>query len=504
MSHYFPMVSSSPPPFEDNHNYEDEIDDEFGDFSSAGDILHDDPTYTTNNFSTQQAQCKQIDGDENVVNKIKIQIADSAPITPVVANGENGSIIDDCDSQTDQIHFSNLSNKLDQDVNGESNLVIENVSEIDVKEDVTAVNQPPDSSVDFVLEKSEETFRWGDFDDEDLCDDGETFENLNGVNDECTISEAENLSVQPEEIVELKVENVDSATALEFNENDKIPSSFSEDQQRVLEEEEDFADFQNVVETSQEDFDDFQTFESEPKFDDDNGQLFEVNFDAFNDENSIAFPPSETDDLSEDDEFGNFESTPQVSNFEHLISSTLSVAFENVDINCSNSGVSSEILRFDDLLLMKTPSTSSDCVWEKLNDIDNTHALTYHWSTCRSNKLLLHSLHLNSQNFDTIVPPAQFDWGSSGLINPLDGLETEFLGVDSDRGSTLKPISPLVNKILSEANKTKTRTTSTIKSHRRNTMSEEAKRILNSLQDLSFMQAKMLMFPIRDGCDFET
>ncbi|GAB6021434.1 hypothetical protein CHUAL_004040 [Chamberlinius hualienensis] len=475
MSHYFPMVSSSPPPFEDNHNYEDEIDDEFGDFSSAGDILHDDPTYTTNNFSTQQAQCKQIDGDENVVNKIKIQIADSAPITPVVANGENGSIIDDCDSQTDQIHFSNLSNKLDQDVNGESNLVIENVSEIDVKEDVTAVNQPPDSSVDFVLEKSEETFRWGDFDDEDLCDDGETFENLNGVNDECTISEAENLSVQPEEIVELKVENVDSATALEFNENDKIPSSFSEDQQRVLEEEEDFADFQNVVETSQEDFDDFQTFESEPKFDDDNGQLFEVNFDAFNDENSIAFPPSETDDLSEDDEFGNFESTPQVSNFEHLISSTLSVAFENVDINCSNSGVSSEILRFDDLLLMKTPSTSSDCVWEKLNDIDNTHALTYHWSTCRSNKLLLHSLHLNSQNFlpgakwsssiplfaanlaadpleptkvpfnniyddhqtmqshlqssmipvsvtaDTIVPPAQFDWGSSGLINPLDG-----------------------------------------------------------------------------------
>ncbi|XP_055793873.1 aftiphilin-like [Salvelinus fontinalis] len=83
-------------------------------------------------------------------------------------------------------------------------------------------------------------------------------------------------------------------------------------------------------------------------------------------------------------------------------------------------------------------------------------------------------------------PWSQFDWSSSGLgVNRLDEL-------DSDTSS--RPADTL-NHLMSTMENT---TTSTRKPHRdeEDELSEEAARVICGLADLSFMKAKVLMFPI--------
>lgn len=111
------------------------------------------------------------------------------------------------------------------------------------------------------------------------------------------------------------------------------------------------------------------------------------------------------------------------------------------------------------------------------------------------------------------IPPVQFDWSSSGLTNPLQGnnrksLDLDFLVVqetetggrsgvfDSELMHGQKPnLQPLENILASMK-------VSTVKKSRHtDKLGTEAARIIKSLPDLSFMQAKVLMFPIRHQAD---
>ncbi|XP_071247173.1 aftiphilin-like [Salvelinus alpinus] len=87
-------------------------------------------------------------------------------------------------------------------------------------------------------------------------------------------------------------------------------------------------------------------------------------------------------------------------------------------------------------------------------------------------------------------PWSQFDWSSSGLgVNRLDVVDPELASDTSSR-----PADTL-NHLMSTMENT---TTSTRKPHRdeEDELSEEAARVICGLADLSFMKAKVLMFPI--------
>ncbi|XP_061579528.1 aftiphilin a isoform X2 [Cololabis saira] len=121
------------------------------------------------------------------------------------------------------------------------------------------------------------------------------------------------------------------------------------------------------------------------------------------------------------------------------------------------------------------------------------------------------------------LPPVQFDWSSSGLTNPLDAsggsslLNLDFFGPVEDSGSTSSPSIPGVDpelfelttakldpggsgsrvadafaRLMSTMEKT---STSTRKPKKDENLSEEAAKVIAALPDLSFMQAKVLMFP---------
>ncbi|XP_066552617.1 aftiphilin isoform X1 [Amia ocellicauda] len=121
------------------------------------------------------------------------------------------------------------------------------------------------------------------------------------------------------------------------------------------------------------------------------------------------------------------------------------------------------------------------------------------------------------------LPPVQFDWSSSGLTNPLDAsggstlLNLDFFGPVDDSSSSSTTTIPGVDpelyelttakldntssssrvadafaRLMSTVEKT---STSARKPRKDENLSEEAAKVIASLPDLSFMQAKVLMFP---------
>ncbi|XP_005160229.1 aftiphilin a isoform X2 [Danio rerio] len=122
------------------------------------------------------------------------------------------------------------------------------------------------------------------------------------------------------------------------------------------------------------------------------------------------------------------------------------------------------------------------------------------------------------------LPPVQFDWSSSGLTNPLDAsggsslLNLDFFGpVDESPSGTATSIpgvdpelyeltqvklevsggsSRVVDafaRLMSTVEKTSTSTRKPVP--KEENLSPEAQRVISGLPDLSFMQAKVLMFP---------
>uniref|UniRef100_A0A3Q1NMQ8 Aftiphilin n=1 Tax=Bos taurus TaxID=9913 RepID=A0A3Q1NMQ8_BOVIN len=180
-------------------------------------------------------------------------------------------------------------------------------------------------------------------------------------------------------------------------------------------------------------------------------------------------------------------------------------------------------------------------VWTELQDVHDAHGLRYQWGGSHSNKKLLCSLGIDTRNIlftgnkkqPVIVPmyaagleslpPVQFDWSSSGLTNPLDAsggstlLNLDFFGPVDDSSSSSSTTIPGVDPELYELTTSKLEistsslkvtdafarlmstvektSTSTRKPKREEHLSEEAIKVIASLPDLTFMHAKVLMFP---------
>uniref|UniRef100_A0A8C5Y655 Aftiphilin n=1 Tax=Microcebus murinus TaxID=30608 RepID=A0A8C5Y655_MICMU len=100
-----------------------------------------------------------------------------------------------------------------------------------------------------------------------------------------------------------------------------------------------------------------------------------------------------------------------------------------------------------------------------------------------------------SDQFQESLPPIQFDWSSSGLTNPLDGMDPELYELTTSKleisTSSLK-VTDAFARLMSTVEKT---STSTRKPKREEHLSEEAIKVITSLADLMFMHAKVLMFP---------
>ncbi|KAM8841769.1 aftiphilin a [Synchiropus picturatus] len=100
-----------------------------------------------------------------------------------------------------------------------------------------------------------------------------------------------------------------------------------------------------------------------------------------------------------------------------------------------------------------------------------------------------------SSDSQEALPPVQFDWSSSGLTNPLDGVDPELFELTTaklDPGGAGSRVADAFARLMSTMEKT---STSTRKPRKDENLSEEASKVISSLPDLSFMTAKVLMFP---------
>ncbi|XP_054635456.1 aftiphilin a isoform X2 [Dunckerocampus dactyliophorus] len=100
-----------------------------------------------------------------------------------------------------------------------------------------------------------------------------------------------------------------------------------------------------------------------------------------------------------------------------------------------------------------------------------------------------------SDTVQEALPPIQFDWSSSGLTNPLDGVDPELFELTTakmDSGGASSRVVDAFARLMSTMEKT---STSTRKPRKDENLSEEAAKVIAGLPDLSFMQAKVLMFP---------
>lgn len=193
-------------------------------------------------------------------------------------------------------------------------------------------------------------------------------------------------------------------------------------------------------------------------------------------------------------------------------------------------------------------------VWTELQDVHDAHGLRYQWGGSHSNKKLLCSLGIDTRNilftgnkkqpvivpmyaaglgmleptkeplkplsaaekiasigqtttvspemntctsdqFQESLPPVQFDWSSSGLTNPLDGVDPELYELTTSKLEVSTPslkVTDAFARLMSTVEKT---STSTRKPKREEHLSEEAIKVIASLPDLTFMHAKVLMFP---------
>ncbi|XP_053315705.1 aftiphilin isoform X2 [Spea bombifrons] len=193
-------------------------------------------------------------------------------------------------------------------------------------------------------------------------------------------------------------------------------------------------------------------------------------------------------------------------------------------------------------------------VWPELQDIHDAYGLKHQWGGSHSNKKLLCSLGIDTRNIlftgnkkqpvivpmyaaglgmleptkeplkplsaaekiasigqsspvspdDNIcssvqlqesLPPVQFDWSSSGLTNPLDGVDPELYALTTSKvecSSASNRVTDAFARLMSTA---ETTSTSARKPRRDENLSEEASKVIASLPELSFMHAKVLMFP---------
>ncbi|XP_033125917.1 aftiphilin-like isoform X2 [Anneissia japonica] len=184
-------------------------------------------------------------------------------------------------------------------------------------------------------------------------------------------------------------------------------------------------------------------------------------------------------------------------------------------------------------------------IWDKLQNMEKTNALAYQWADSSNNKQLLTALAIDTRNIlsskkrptpifasdlgllipskagekvekqqepspeetlistsiSAVIPDEEsstkieFDWSGSGLTNPLDGgLDSEFLGLEMSSplapppgGSSTKPLDSILKNM---------QTSMVTQPKKDENLSQEANNVLSNLPQLSFMHAKVLMFPM--------
>ncbi|XP_061845167.1 aftiphilin isoform X2 [Colius striatus] len=193
-------------------------------------------------------------------------------------------------------------------------------------------------------------------------------------------------------------------------------------------------------------------------------------------------------------------------------------------------------------------------VWTELQDIHDAYGLKYQWGGSHSNKKLLCSLGIDTRNilftgnkkqpvivpmyaaglgmleptkeplkpisaaekiasigqtppvspemntctsdqFQESLPPVQFDWSSSGLTNPLDGVDPELYELTTSKLETSNASNRVTDAFARLMSTVEKASTSTRKPKKEEHLSEEAAKVISSLPDLTFMHAKVLMFP---------
>ncbi|KAJ7341575.1 hypothetical protein JRQ81_005842 [Phrynocephalus forsythii] len=193
-------------------------------------------------------------------------------------------------------------------------------------------------------------------------------------------------------------------------------------------------------------------------------------------------------------------------------------------------------------------------VWTELQDIHDTYGLRYQWGGSHSNKKLLCSLGIDTRNIlftgnrkqpvivpmyaaglgmleptkeplkplsaaekiaslgqtpavspemnicapdqsQESLPPVQFDWSSSGLTNPLDGVDPELYELTTSKLETSNTASKVTDAFAKLMHTVEKASSSARKPRKEEQLSEEAAKVISSLPDLSFMHAKVLMFP---------
>ncbi|XP_049788658.1 aftiphilin isoform X1 [Schistocerca nitens] len=295
------------------------------------------------------------------------------------------------------------------------------------------------------------------------------------------------------------------------------------------------------------------------------------------------------DSMLADDDFGDFEAVEFSSSVKPKEDSTqvvLSLESKILALFRSCKDTPTEEHTEQTWLPLTNYLEASQSIWAHLKNIETTHALSYQWAGSTSNKLLLSALGIDSRNLlfgprwnasvprfaanlgfsplepvrassisspvspsakpdpqtsavetvnslsEDAVPAAQFDWTSSGLVNPLDaGCQSALLDLDclntfdslttSSTSDTLWEFCSLAaepNSVTENCHRsTQEEMTSAPRqlmqdllvsaplgpvpsSHNRHEgLSQDAVAVLNAFPDLSFMQSKLLMFPLRNS-----
>ncbi|KAM9257699.1 aftiphilin isoform 2-T2 [Cariama cristata] len=120
---------------------------------------------------------------------------------------------------------------------------------------------------------------------------------------------------------------------------------------------------------------------------------------------------------------------------------------------------------------------------EKIASIGQTPPVSPEMNTCTSDQ------------FQESLPPVQFDWSSSGLTNPLDGVDPELYELTTSKLETSNASSRVTDAFARLMSTVEKASTSTRKPKKEEHLSEEAAKVISSLPDLTFMHAKVLMFP---------
>ncbi|XP_076397374.1 aftiphilin isoform X2 [Megachile rotundata] len=234
-----------------------------------------------------------------------------------------------------------------------------------------------------------------------------------------------------------------------------------EEKKEALDEDDDFGDFANFADQMQ--FNEVDETSVPDKDNDDD------DFGDFNDFESALEPPAvEQQQFNLKESICRIENKNAANKIEDIITTMFSLDVNQCEIQ------------------VETLIDETDKVWKSVKNVEETNALTYQWANSTSNKMLLNSLGIDSRNIlfgprwnpnvprfaanlgftplepikattdnqsvtisnvnktqsstnSEEVPAAQFDWNSSGLVNPLEANISE-MNVNRERCNSVSKV----------------------------------------------------------------